>query len=275
MTNSALQEVEDFKPVYNWFKHSLILIAPDAKFGNYELFLDEDSPLYSKMNDVLSRLDTGILRLGSTEIPRENISIPDLTKKKLNEDLKEGESAKVMGSERVVITRRNNQLVAKKLVTYHSKADGVKVKFEMGQESDGTLKAIDLLPAFVMLCSSAWDVVVIIDEIDHSLHTLLTRSLLEMYLSNCSSESRNQLLFTTHDVLLMDQDLLRRDEMWVTERDSDGASSLFSFSEYKDVRNDKDIRKSYLQGRLGGVPKIFIGDVLSKSCFSDKNEENV
>jgi hypothetical protein len=54
----------------------------------------------------------------------------------------------------------------------------------------------------------------------------------------------------------MDQDLLRRDEMWVAERDQDGSSDLIAFSDYKDIRKDKDIRKSYLQGRLGGVPKL-------------------
>jgi hypothetical protein len=54
----------------------------------------------------------------------------------------------------------------------------------------------------------------------------------------------------------MDQDLLRRDEMWVAERDRQGVSSLMAFSDYKDVRYDKDIRKSYLQGRLGGIPHI-------------------
>ena len=51
--------------------------------------------------------------------------------------------------------------------------------------------------------------------------------------------------------MLMDQQLLRRDEMWAAERDGSGVSSLFSFGEYKDVRYDKDIRKSYLQGRMG------------------------
>ena len=55
---------------------------------------------------------------------------------------------------------------------------------------------------------------------------------------------------------MMDQELLRRDEMWVAERDDKGISSLRSFIEYKEVRYDKDIRKSYLQGRLGGTPKI-------------------
>ena len=71
-------------------------------------------------------------------------------------------------------------------------------------------------------------------------------------------------MITTHDVLLMDQDLFRRDEMWVTERDSSGISTMVSFSEFKDVRYDKDIRKSYLQGRLGGIPRILVKGPLTK-----------
>ena len=63
----------------------------------------------------------------------------------------------------------------------------------------------------------------------------------------------------------MDQGLLRRDEMWVAERESSGASTLFSFSEYKDVRYDKDLRKSYLEGRLGGIPLFSLPRILVPS----------
>jgi AAA15 family ATPase/GTPase len=126
----------------------------------------------------------------------------------------------------------------------------------MRQESDGSRRVIDLLPAFLDMAAAQSSRVYVVDELDRSLHTLLTRQLLAGYLAACSPETRSQLLFTTHDVLLMDQKLMRRDEMWVTERDAEGGSSLFSFSEYKDVRYDKDIRRSYLQGRMGGVPRI-------------------
>lgn len=72
----------------------------------------------------------------------------------------------------------------------------------------------------------------------------------------------------------MDQQLLRRDEMWVTERDIFGNSNLLSFSEYKDVRYDKDIRKSYLQGRLGGVPRILAGGAMNDACLVRESEGN-
>jgi AAA15 family ATPase/GTPase len=146
-------------------------------------------------------------------------------------------------------------LVAKKLMAAHTDVNGKDVVFEMNRESDGSLRAIDLLPAFIDLLSSKKKVYVI-DELDRSLHSRLTRSLLEEYLKSCSITSRSQLLFTTHDLSLMDQDLFRRDEMWVVERGDDGASELIAFSDYKEIRYDKDIRKSYLQGRLGGVPRI-------------------
>ena len=272
ITSSVLQDVEDFRPIYDWFKYSLVMIAPDARFGEFELFLDEKSPLYSKMNEVLSRLDTGIINLKTEErpFPFDEISIPESVKNNLIKDLEKNKTIKIQGVP-FAFSLKDGKVVVKGLTSYHKKIDGSKAKFELEQESDGTLRAIDLLPAFIMLSSNDMEnKVFVIDEIDRSLHTLLTKNLLEMYLSSCSAETRNQLLFTTHDVLLMDQDLFRRDEMWVTERGSDGTSSLFSFSEYKDVRYDKDIRKSYLQGRLGGIPNILLGGIQKNSCNSAK-----
>ena len=70
--------------------------------------------------------------------------------------------------------------------------------------------------------------------------------------------SRSQLLLTTHDLLFMDQKLLRRDEMWLASRYSGGVSHLKSLGDFKDTRYDKDVRKSYLEGRMGGIPKILL-----------------
>jgi hypothetical protein len=165
----------------------------------------------------------------------------------------------------ILVTRQGAKLTAKKLMSFHQGTDGTEIRFEMHQESDGTLRLIELLPVFLRLADSSAEQVYVIDEIDRSLHTLLTRSLLQGYLSGCSAKTRSQLLLTTHDVLLMDKELLRHDEMWVTERDAAGASTLFSFSEYKEAGKDKDIRKSYLQGRLGGIPHILLHSPLQHS----------
>jgi AAA15 family ATPase/GTPase len=258
LNNSVSQKIDTFKPVYDWFKDTLELIAPDSRFALFEHFLDEGHPLYATMNKMLSQLDTGISHLGGEVIPFENIPLSEPLKMKLREELAEDATVKLLADERFVVTRKNGELISKKLVTYHLNSDGSETKFDVRQESDGSQRVIDLLPAFLELSATQSKKVYVIDEVDRSLHTLLIRLLLENYLSKCSPDSRSQLLFTTHNMLLMDQDLLRRDEMWIAERSAEGISSLLSFSEYKDVRYDKDIRKSYLQGRLGGIPRILL-----------------
>ena len=263
LTNSVSQNIDDFKPVYDWFNDKLVLVAPDIRFGHFELFFAEGHPLYTAMNEMLPRLDTGIAHLGSEEIPLENIPLSDRAKTELQEKVKEDKSIHLARednpADRIVITRKDGDLIAKRLVSFHPKSDGTEARFEIYQESDGTQRIIELLPAFLDLSTQVSQRVYIIDEIDRSLHPLLIRQLLEMYLDSCSEETRTQLLLTTHNVMLMDQQLLRRDEMWAAERDGSGVSSLFSFGEYKDVRYDKDIRKSYLQGRMGGIPHIVPG----------------
>lgn len=95
-----------------------------------------------------------------------------------------------------------------------------------------------------------------VDELDRCLHSMLTSKLVEGFLGTCGPESRRQLLFTTQDLLLMDQSVLRRDEMFVAERDAGGRSSLVRLDEYEGLRPDLDLLKSYLEGRFGDVPML-------------------
>ena len=208
------------------------------------------------MSEMLSNYDTGISRMNNVRVPIEYIQLPEPVKNELQE-LDEGQSVHLAGpsGEYFGVTRKNGKLIASKCVTVH-RTDDAEISFDLTRESDGSQRLIDLLPAFLDLSSGASERVYVVDEMDRSLHTLLTRQLLERYLAGCTAETRTQLLFNTHDVLLMDQRWLRRDEMWITERSAAGDSGLLSFSEYRDARYDKDLRKSYLQGRLGGIPRI-------------------
>ena len=271
ITNPVLQKIDKLSDVLNWFKDSLVLIAPDSRFEPFELLLNDIDPRNSLVNDMLLQLDTGIINLDWVDIPFKTIQIPETLKDKIQEDIKDGFTAHVSNqilNERFLITRRNEKLIAKKLVTQHPTVNGEKVKFEIQQESDGSKRIIDLLPIFLDLLDSSSKKIYIIDEIDRSLHTLLIRRLLELFLAGCNDRRRTQLLLTTHDVLLMDQELFRRDEMWITERGSTGASTLISFCEYKDIRIDKDIRKSYLQGRFGGIPRLLYNEALAGSSHN-------
>ena len=258
LTNSVSQNVQQFRPIYDWFKDTLEMVDPDTRSGEGgALFFDDDHPFTVNMNEMLRTLDTGVSHLGSKHVPFDSIQFPEDMKNELQERLDEGESALLVGPvNRYLVTRENGELLAMKRVTIHPMNDGTEATFEVSQESDGSQRLIDLLPAFLDLADGTSKKVYVIDEVDRSLHTLLTRRLLEDYLAACTADTRTQLFLTTHDVLLMDQRWFRRDEMWVTERDAAGGSSLLSFSEYRNMRYDKDIRKSYLQGRLGGIPRM-------------------
>ena len=243
LTHSFPLNVEKFQPISDWFRNSLRLLSPDSE---HRRFRDEKS-LLSVMSEVLSQFDTGIARLDS-----EGASPLDIRP--------DGRFSK---------TSKGG---LKKLVTYHPKAGGGEVKFNFHQESAGTQRIIDLLPEFLNLSEQDSKKVYVIDEVDRSLHPLLTRKLLDAYLVHCSAETRAQLIFTTHDLSFMEQELLRRDEMWVAEKDADGASRLFSIGEYEGFRYDKDVRKHYLQGRFGGIPQIFEDDALTNASFNKKNK---
>ncbi len=258
LTNAISQNVEGLRPVYNWFAKSLILIAPDDRFVSVEPFLDEGNLLHTKMGDILGRLDTGITRLSGKDVSWENMPFPKSFADLLEENLNEGETMMLLGPSGFAVTLRHGELVAIALKTVHAGDDGTEAEFDIEQEADGSKRVIELLPAFLSLSAKGSEKILVIDEIDRSLHSLLTRKLVETYLSTCNEDSRSQLLLTTHDLLLMDQKLLRRDEMWLASRDSGGVSHLKSLGDFKDTRYDKDVRKSYLQGRMGGIPRLLL-----------------
>jgi AAA15 family ATPase/GTPase len=260
LTNAVSQKVDEFRPVWSWFRDSLQLIGPSTEFLSSELLLDGASPLAAQVSEALAALDTGVVGLGEQRVRFEDIGLPPNLAEDLREKVRSGTTLcfrDMIRNERYVLTRNEKgDLQAGRLVARHLRSDGSEVTFDLRNEADGTQRVIDLLPAFCDITAKGSRHVFVVDELDRSLHSLLTRQLLGSYLDSRSSETRAQLIFTTHDLLLMDQDLLRRDEMWVTERDFDGSSSLISIGEYEDVRYDKDLRKSYLQGRLGGVPRL-------------------
>ncbi len=266
LTNAISQKVETFRPVFDWFDDTLELVSPDSQYARFDQFLDEEHSLYTIMNAILPKLDTGIHSIGGEEVPFDSILIPENFKTEIREKLKAGDAARIevgRTSERIIITRQEGEISAKKLVTFHTSQEGEEIKFDLRQESDGSQRLLDLLPAFFAICAKNSKKVFVIDELDRSLHTLMTRRLVQLFLTSCSPNSRAQLFLTTHDVMLMDQEILRRDEMWITEKSKNGASTLHSFSEYKDVRSDKDIQKSYLQGRMGGIPKVLVNTCLT------------
>ncbi len=154
------------------------------------------------------------------------------------------------GSYNALIKRKNEYLVLV-LKTKHFNSE---LLFDFEEESDGTNRIFELSSMFESLISQS-NFVFIIDELERSMHPILAKELLRMFALN--SVSKNQLIFTTHESHLLDDEILRRDEIWLTEKKPNGSSEFYPLSNFN-PRGDKVLERGYLQGRYGGIP--FLGD---------------
>ena len=125
----------------------------------------------------------------------------------------------------------------------------------MDQESSGTQRFFSRIGGWLQALENGS--LLVVDEIERSMHPLLTCRLIEMVQDSSINTSGAQLLFTTHDALLLDLNLMRRDQIWFAEKnDRSCATELYSLASFS-PRKGENVRKGYLQGRFGAIP--FIG----------------
>lgn len=134
-----------------------------------------------------------------------------------------------------------------------------KMPISLKEESGGTLKMFALYPYLKKVLDNGGTL--FIDELDSRLHPLLMRNIILTFLNPETNANNAQLIFTTHDVWHFSNDLLRRDEIWLIEKNNDGISSLYSLAEFKDdegnkVRKDESYAKNYLTGFYGAIPSL-------------------
>lgn len=126
-------------------------------------------------------------------------------------------------------------------------------------ESDGTLKMFALYPALQDTLDTGS--VLFVDELNARLHPLLVRSFIIMFLNPETNPKHAQLIFTTHDSWQLSNNLLRRDEIWFTEKAPSGVSTLYSLADFVDedgakIRKDESYEKNYLLGKYGAIPTL-------------------
>ncbi len=118
--------------------------------------------------------------------------------------------------------------------------------------SDGTQKMFNYAGVILNCIESGGTL--IIDEFDARLHTILTKKIIELFNSNKNKTA--QLCFVTHDTNLLDKDLLRRDQIYFTEKNLRGETALYSLNEIKGIRNDASFEKDYIKGKYGAIPFV-------------------
>ncbi len=262
--------IDAIKSAHKWFKN-LNIIFPDTHRADFPFRVVNDTQFRTVMRELLNYFDTGVSDLRRVESKSEELGIPDEIRQKIEESL-EGKDEKAG----VVVHNENRFIFVEKdksrnlrwyeLKTIHKKeGSDSNYIFEMFEESDGTSRLFDFIPMLIDMRAN--DAVYVIDEVDRSLHPMLTLRLLEMYNSLLRSDSQMQLICTTHESNLLSTAPIRQDEVWFVEKDKNGESHLSSLCEYKPREN---VQKGYLNGRYGAIP--FFGE-LNNINWGDAKQE--
>lgn len=235
MSRAAQEGFEPLMAPYNWIAKHLRFSEPDEKdASSFGPILDgaEGDDIRSDLIKIAAHADLGIVGIKSKSEPfLERMS----------------------GIEQVLsqeALERFKDMPFKTAVFTHSAEDG-DVDFESGRESVGTLAFLGVVAdALIALRDGA---VLSVDEIDRSLHPALAREIIRMFADEGVNKKHAQLLFTAHTPQLMDE--LRRDQVWLTTKWGNGATTIEPLSDYS-VRKSERKSIGYELGRYGAVPYV-------------------
>lgn len=230
--------------VYDFITQELLVITDMDCNDDLELIaktLLKDEKIKNKTVEILSKLDFSIKDI---EIKKEELPISILEQIKNDDNIPKDIKDKIL-SDGIEIIKTKHYLFE------NDKIKGF-ADFNLFEESEGTKKLIFLLP--ILINAIEKNNILIIDELDNSLHTLLIKKLIDWFAKN---SGKSQFIFTTHDLNILDKpEILRRDEIWfVSKNQKYEYSELYSLIEFN-VRKDKNILKGLLKGEFGAVPII-------------------
>jgi hypothetical protein len=233
LSAAAQNNHEALSPVYRWFSGSLSFVVGGRSITNQRArTLYRDAHLRQKSARLLSLADLGVT---------------DLSVQK-TEEAKD-------------VANALSSLVSFKVQFLHRIGSST-LPFDASQESMGTIAFLSLLEPIIRALAVGG--VVCVDELDRSLHPLLAIELIRQFSNIWNNPASAQLIFNTHDTNLLSAGVLRRDQIWFTEKGQDGASQLYPLTDFK-PRKQENLENGYLQGRYGAIPFLNAGWVLKDS----------
>lgn len=239
LSSSTQFNYEKTTKAFDWFNEKLQGIGPGdyTRLTEYTLNnLKKNNKFKNKIQRALKIADFGITDItGKTE----KISVDEIEDLPIN--------VKELG------LTKDGELESLEINTIHE-LEKVEGSLPLFKESEGTQRFFSVIGPIITALQNGE--VLIIDELDTKLHHMLNKFIIELFHDPEENPNGAQLIFTTHNTNLLDQDLFRRDQIWFTERNpKTAATDLYSLVEYS-PRKDKDIEKGYLVGRYGGIPFI-------------------
>ena len=255
LSNRDNKFIADIKKVFSWFDDTLQIITPESKPRALAHRVDKDSEFKKYAEEIMCSFNIGISSLTSEKkdikefFGEDNENELETLIKELNDSPKQMIGLSSRRGDELIIVKEKDKIWVKRLKVGHIGKNNHSVLFDLEEESDGTIRLLDFVPAFRNVIASPK--VFIIDEIERSIHPLLIKELVRKF--SLDDNTKGQLVFTTHESNLLDQKIFRQDEIWFAEKDKNGSTDLYSLSQFKEHKTI-DIRKGYLNGRYGSIP---------------------
>ena len=252
MATNYSEEIPAIADAYKWIINNLIVLNPKYLKHLALAYMFSNNPgMKNLLQDVLSGTKTGITSVEvGTRIVEESQLDPAFVK-----GLKDSPGVpKIVQStvdDRInnSVVYENGQIVYMEIQPKHQLLDGTDIRMPINFESDGTIRLIEYIPLLYLALTK--DCVVIIDEIERSLHPILIKEIIKKISDSLSA--KGQLIFTTHESCLLDQELLRPDEIWFAQKDTEQATQFYPLSDFN-IHKTANIENGYLNGRYGGIP---------------------
>lgn len=227
---------EQLRPIFNWFVNKLIIIGSNASphpFYTMELIQNAlDKP---KIIQLLQAADLGIT---DVEI-----------------SMQKGQQVDIRTDSTRVAVEHKQEIEIPRATFFHQDKNNHRVRFEFAEESHGTQKLFAYAGPILDVLRDGK--VLVVDELDSSLHQKMVRFLIGLIQNAELNKNNAQLIFTTHNTSLLDNDLFRRDQIWFMEKDQEHASHLYPLTDFS-PRKGEALEKGYLLGRYGALP--FFGE---------------
>lgn len=258
----AVSCVMNYKPcieAMRWFRDQVVFSRNYVDINRSLLDYSEDEDMLRAIVSAAKTADVGIqdmkFEINNKEIDLNSEDLPEQIKGMVFALKSFSDALKQSGNEAEVILNQGEL----KSTTYHlgvnKKGDQEKFELSLGDESDGTKRLMALAPAIEKTLNNGG--VLVVDELEKGLHLILLEYVISRYQHKRSNKKQAQIIFTTHETALLNQEILRRDQIYFVDKNKkDGITNLYSLFDFN-LRSDMiNIQKAYLMGKFGAVPTI-------------------
>ena len=228
---------KQLQPIYDWFDTTLRISDTEGWGHGFSASLCEKDEK-TQMMDYLRAAD---LNIEDVKIDREPFNV---------EALPDDMPASI--KELIANDMKDKQMTNINMM--HKTSEGKEVNFDFAtDESEGTQRLFSFAGPWIDSLANGY--VLFVDELHNSLHPNLVKFLVSLFHSDKTNPKNAQLVFTTHETSILNQEVFRRDQIWFCEKDKQQATTLYPLSDFK-PRNDQNLELAYLSGRFGALPYV-------------------